>query len=286
VRYKYKYNSKELQNELGLAWYDYGARNYEASLGRWMNLDPLSEKYTEWTPYNYTMNNPVRYIDPAGLDTLDVTRNKNGIWKVTNYQRAKGNDVIRVSGKGVQRTDYIFSEGEYGERVIALNLEVTDDYTLGIVLISDPKYVYEEGSYSFYVTPGGEADNRLNSNKRLEDGLYIVGATTDIGSKWYQPWVISPEVRYKGIKFHPMASKTKKFGNPRGWTKGCFVLFSEYLFDKKGKLRVKTKNSKFTSMFFNLQLGASELYNQKGSKDRPGAEFPEDFRKPLIIRTR
>ena len=42
---RYKYNGKEYNEELGLEWYDYGARNYEASLGRWMNIDLLAEKY-------------------------------------------------------------------------------------------------------------------------------------------------------------------------------------------------------------------------------------------------
>ena len=34
---KFKYNGKELNDEFGLEWYDFGARNYDAALGRWMN---------------------------------------------------------------------------------------------------------------------------------------------------------------------------------------------------------------------------------------------------------
>ncbi|MBP6757552.1 MAG: RHS repeat-associated core domain-containing protein, partial [Bacteroidia bacterium] len=66
--YNYKYNGKEFQDELGLNMYDYGARNYDPALGRWMNIDNLSENNLTESPYTYCGNNPIIYKDPDGND--------------------------------------------------------------------------------------------------------------------------------------------------------------------------------------------------------------------------
>ena len=74
----YKYNGKELDTKKGLNWYDYGARHYDAALGRFTTNDRFAEKYYSMSPYQYGANNPVNNIDVNG-DTIVVNPNPNGL---------------------------------------------------------------------------------------------------------------------------------------------------------------------------------------------------------------
>jgi RHS repeat-associated protein len=62
----YLFTSKELDRETGL--YYFGARYQDPKLGIFLSVDPLAEKFTGWSSYAYTMNNPVNLIDPTGKE--------------------------------------------------------------------------------------------------------------------------------------------------------------------------------------------------------------------------
>ncbi|MGS2764552.1 DUF6443 domain-containing protein [Sinomicrobium sp. M5D2P9] len=68
VAQKWKFGGKELDESLGLGTYDFGARSYDPTIGRWMNIDPKSDDIlqVDLTPYNYSWNNPVNISDPDG----------------------------------------------------------------------------------------------------------------------------------------------------------------------------------------------------------------------------
>ena len=73
----YKYNGKEFDTKKGLNWYDYGARHYDAALGRFHTNDSFAEKYYPMSPYQYGANNPVGNIDVNG-DSIVVLNYTSG----------------------------------------------------------------------------------------------------------------------------------------------------------------------------------------------------------------
>ena len=88
-KYRYGFNGKEKDEsgEFGsLTHYDYGFRIYNPGIGRFLSVDPLADKYPGWNPYNYTLNNPVRFIDPDGRAADDIIY-LNSSGKVSKIER-------------------------------------------------------------------------------------------------------------------------------------------------------------------------------------------------------
>jgi len=100
---RYLYNGKELQDEtfaggVRLGWYDYGARFYDPMIGRWHSRDILSEMHYDYTPYAYVYNNPVKLLDPFGLDSTYYNEAGTQIYRATGDQgKTSYNYVIKTT---------------------------------------------------------------------------------------------------------------------------------------------------------------------------------------------
>ena len=113
----YKYNGKEFDNKKGLNWYDYGARHYDAALGRFTTNGRFAEKYYSMSPYQYGANNPVNNIDVNG-DTIVVNPNPNGL--IDNVRMFFGFDTKYQKDVKADLQQFKKDDKEIGEMIIEL----------------------------------------------------------------------------------------------------------------------------------------------------------------------
>ena len=103
---RHRFSGKEEQAFLSLPYVDFGARMYNPDWGRWFTQDPLAEKYYPWEPYCYCLNNPVKYVDPNGLDIWEISPTGN----ITMIKDDKITKISFVNQKGEETKGYEFSK--------------------------------------------------------------------------------------------------------------------------------------------------------------------------------
>jgi RHS repeat-associated protein len=148
LSYKYKYNGKEWQDELGLNMYDYGARNYAPDAPRFWQIDPKAEKYYSISPTVYVADNPVNAIDPTGEEIIFIVRGETRKQDQTFTYR-KGN-FYHADGKRYNPKKEAVSKTMYKVLSVYRQIEKSGDKShkdqLKTLEKSDKKHYIEQGS--------------------------------------------------------------------------------------------------------------------------------------------
>ena len=178
----YKYTGKELDTDIGM--YDYGARFYDPSLSLWTSVDPLTEKMPQWSPYNYTFNNPIIYNDPDGREPGNPITGLIG--KAKSYAISKVKEIAYNAAASLYQSavDYVDNwsyeakvegnitagwqagggvEGVYEKMVNVGNVELVGVQlgvkisTEGLENTSEMRYIGEDGDVNYSQKYAGSA---------------------------------------------------------------------------------------------------------------------------------
>ncbi len=193
---RYRFTGKELGNETGL--YDFSARSLQTSLGRFTTIDPLAEKYPSVSPYAYCNGNPVRYIDPDGMDWYAYYLGRQDIYEnmlpYMSYAWTEAKSQEELDALGIQGTymgeAVVVFDGYYDEKlgkdgtltgegakpadVTIYGVNGSDDiaYYAGLTVSSDPeKYsMIQEGEYkAFHQQMGTSVYGKDSLTYRISD---------------------------------------------------------------------------------------------------------------------
>lgn len=206
----YLAGGKEFDRKFEMNTYDFGARTYDASIGRWTTMDPLAEKYYSISPYAYCGNNPVMFVDPNGMDyglkiddetrtvTVSATyyTNKESLSSankaVKSYNEMSGKNTFKV-GSGENATLYTVN---YDIKVVEVNTDIT---TLNDALSGDKtgtgnKYEVVSDTELGPDENGAASSNAIQVKKSASDsdtGSHEVGHT--LGLAHTESGLMTPE---------------------------------------------------------------------------------------------
>ena len=152
--------------------YDYGARYYDPSIGRFLSVDPLTEKYPGWGPYAYVFDNPLKFVDPDGMEGESI------------HEDANGNRIVEIKDgdNNVYRHNELGKDGQHIDGMISAVKQKYEEY--GTSAGGEKQFVKSTiNKISNFFKDGGQqqhkGDNLVIYWSGSQDGWSIIGDRPD-----------------------------------------------------------------------------------------------------------
>ena len=180
----YKFNGKEFDEETGL--YYYGARYMNPRTSLWYGVDPLAEKYVSVGGYVYCVGNPVKLIDPNGLENLVVVGNQGNspnsdrsyvaITNKRHFLEAGLQEAIRLkteSTKGNEPTTMLVYRGNYSNSELGYYKQKAHENGIGFQIAGNTYEIenyINRGDLHIYFS---KDNNRFLEDNKITDFSYV-----------------------------------------------------------------------------------------------------------------
>ena len=175
-----KYSDKELDDKLGL--YYYGARYYDANLGRFISRDSVE---TEVSPYEGLGSNPLKYVDPDGNE---IKGNLNSFKKL--YPKAWKNIVASKLYQRVDKMEDVtltFDTGPYINDAVEDVFSAAVPGRIRLAFTNTFEYKDKDGFFTYtsytYFNPVLSSPNYLKNRIKQYVAKYGKRRGTDLATK-------------------------------------------------------------------------------------------------------
>jgi len=241
--------SNEFSDGSGLEFYDFGARSYDAQIGRWGQVDPYSEKFVLWSGYVAMADNPLKFIDPNGKEYINFDKNGNYInstknnW-LHNFVHGKKGRILNDKGKATQK----FSFADPKNDVASIKSGV----------INKVVFVQESEVAKMVSDAGGFTHGNKTENRSLFERYSYIRKEGEGGQKMDFSYSAIPKM-YEGASDNPLQKPSPMLFLING-TAHNHMNFGNFLFGATGE----------AIGFSLLELKTGAHYNSLRNPDKNG----------------